>query len=388
METEQLLGIIANSEDSKHQFKANITRSESLAQEMVAFSNSQGGVILIGVTDDGDIAGLTPEDMGRLNQLVSNAATDHMRPPISPFTQNISLPDGMVMVVSVDEGISKPYMDKNLHVYIKSGADKRKVNAREELLRMFQQAALVHADEIPVNGSSVTDLDQEFFDEFFEREFGESLEEQDISRSQILENMNLAKEGKLNISGALLFSSRPQIRLPVFIVKAVAFPGVDIEDEHYIDSQDINGKLSDVFQKVLGFVLTNIRHVQKDQSFNSVGEPEIPRIVFEELIANALIHRDYFVSAPVKVLVFADRIEIISPGHLPNNLTIENIKMGNSNIRNPILASFAPKILPYRGLGSGIKRAIKNYPHIEFIDNRDGNAFKSIIKRPTKGVVE
>lgn len=63
----------------------------------------------------------------------------------------------------------------------------------------------------------------------------------------------------------------------------------------------------------------------------------------EELIANALIHRDYSISAPVKALVFADRIEIASPGHLPNNLTIENIKMGNSNVRNPILVSFAPK---------------------------------------------
>ncbi|WP_228999543.1 ATP-binding protein [Photorhabdus aegyptia] len=86
-------------------------------------------------------------------------------------------------------------------------------------------------------------------------------------------------------------------------------------------------------------------------------------------------------SAPVKVLVFADRIEIISPGHLPNNLTIENIKMGNSNIRNPILASFASKVLPYRGLGSGIKRAIKAYPDIELIDNREGNTFKAIISR-------
>ena len=381
METEELLSIITNGEDSRHQFKANITRSESLAQEMVAFSNSQGGSILIGVTDDGDIAGLQSDDIGRLNQLISNAATDHMRPPISPITQNISLPDGMVMVVSVNEGISKPYMDKNLHVYVKSGADKRKVNAREELQRMFQEATLVHADETPVRGTSVADIDQEFFDAFFEREFEERIEQQDVSRSQLLENMNLAKNGQLNICATLIFGSRPQTRLPVFIVKAVAFPSVDIEDEHYIDSQDIHGKLSDVFQKSLGFVLTNIRHVQKEQGFNSIGEPEVPRIVFEELIANALIHRDYFVSAPVKVLVFTNRIEIISPGHLPNNLTIENIKMGNSNVRNPILASFAPKILPYRGLGSGIKRAIKAYPHIEFIDDRDGNTFKAIIMR-------
>jgi ATP-dependent DNA helicase RecG len=131
----------------------------------------------------------------------------------------------------------------------------------------------------------------------------------------------------------------------------------------------------------MSFVLGNIRHVQKDQGINAPGEPEIPRIVFEELIANALIHRDYFVSAPVRIFVFQDRVEIISPGQLPNNLTIENIKRGNSNIRNPILASFATKIVPYRGLGSGIIRSLKAYSDIEFEDDHDGNQFKVIIKR-------
>jgi ATP-dependent DNA helicase RecG len=106
--------------------------------------------------------------------------------------------------------------------------------------------------------------------------------------------------------------------------------------------------------------------------------------VLEELIANALIHRDYFISAPIRIFIFNNRVEIISPGHLPNNLTIENIKSGNSNIRNPILASFATKLLPYRGLGSGIRRALKAYPNIDFIDDRDNNLFKAII---TKGTI-
>ncbi|MBS9434311.1 RNA-binding domain-containing protein [Photorhabdus hainanensis] len=382
METQELLAIIARDEDSRHQFKADVNNASSLGAEMVAFSNGTGGLILIGVNNgDGSRSGLTREDIGRINQIIANAATNNVRPPINPVTENIQLPDGLVIAVHIEQGISKPYMDTQGYVWVKNGSDKRRVTAREELQRMFQEAALIHADETPVSGTSVADIDQEFFDSFFEGEYGERVEEQGVSRSQLLENMNLAKNGQLNICGTLLFASRPQIRLPVFIVKAVAFPGVDIEDEHYIDSQDINGKLSDVFQKALGFVLANIRHIQNKQSFNSLGEAEIPRIVLEELISNALIHRDYFVSAPVKVLVFADRIEIISPGHLPNNLTIENIKMGNSNIRNPILASFASKVLPYRGLGSGIKRAIKAYPDIELIDNREGNTFKAIISR-------
>lgn len=382
METGELLEIIARDEDSKHQFKGDVNNASSLAAEMVAFSNSAGGLILIGVNNgDGSRSGLTRADISRINQIISNAATNNVRPPINPVTENIQLPDGLVIVVHVEQGISKPYMDTNGYTWVKSGSDKRRVTAREELQRMFQEAALIHADETPVGGTSVEDIDKEFFDSFFEKEYGEPVEDQDVPRGQLMENMNLAKNGQLNICGTLLFATRPQVRLPVFIVKAVAFPGVDIEDEHYIDSQDINGKLSDVFQKVLNFILANVRHIQKEQGINSVGEPEIPRIVFEELIANALIHRDYFVSSPIKVLVFIDRVEIISPGHLPNNLTIENIKMGNSNVRNPVLASFAPKVLPYRGLGSGIKRAIKAYPDIDFIDDRDGNNFKAIIRR-------
>jgi ATP-dependent DNA helicase RecG len=189
------------------------------------------------------------------------------------------------------------------------------------------------------------------------------------------------KEGVLNVSGALLFAKNPSFRLPIFIVKAITFPGIEIHEEKYIDSQDITGKLADIFHKSMSFVLGNIKHVQKDQGINAPGEPEIPRIVLEELIANALIHRDYFISAPVRIFVFQNRVEIVSPGHLPNNLTIENIKRGNSNIRNPILASYATKILPYRGLGSGIIRALRAYPNIDFVDDHDGNLFKAIIKR-------
>ena len=101
----------------------------------------------------------------------------------------------------------------------------------------------------------------------------------------------------------------------------------------------------------------------------------------EEIVANALVHRDYFISAPIRMFVLDDRVEIISPGHLPNTLTIENIKAGNSNTRNPVLASFANQILPYRGYGSGILRALQAYPFIDFIDDKDGNMFKVILMR-------
>jgi len=382
METSELLEIIARDEDSKHRFKADVTNTTSLAQEMVAFSNTLGGMIIIGVSDDGSISGLTRKDMGRLSNLVSNAASLNIKPPINPITENFSLDEGLVKVVHIPQGISKPYMDNNGVIWVKSGDDKRKATSREEIQRMFQGAGLIHGDEIPVSGMTINEIDEKIFSEFYEKQYKEKIEEQELPLKQLFENLNLSKNGTINIAGSLLFGKNNKHRLPAFIVKCVTYPGENIDVENYIDSQDIFGTLKNVFDDTMGFVLRNIRRVQKDQNVNSLGELEIPKIVFEELIVNALIHRDYFISAPVRIFVFSNRIEIISPGHLPNNLTIENIKRGNSNIRNPILATFATKLLPYRGLGNGIRRALQAYKKIEFIDDQDGNSFKVLVLNP------
>lgn len=133
--------------------------------------------------------------------------------------------------------------------------------------------------------------------------------------------------------------------------------------------------------------MRNLRKVQSGQGVNAPGLPEIPPSVFEELLVNALVHRDYLVNASIRLFIFDDRIEIISPGHLPNNLTVEKIRSGISNIRNPILVSYAAKgLLPYRGLGSGIKRALAEWPEISFTDDRDGCMFIATVHR--KGIVD
>lgn len=381
METTELLEVISRGEDSTNQFKADFRNVDSMAAEMVAFSNSGGGRIFIGVTNEGRIAGLTREDMGRLSQLVSNAASQSVRPPINPRTENVAFPDGLVMVITIASGIGKPYMDNTGAIWVKSGSDKRKVTAREEIQRMYQSAGLIHGDEVPANGMTLSDLDMGYFRSFFEKQFGESLEEQEMSLNIILENMNLMRDGVLNVAGALLFAKRQEFCLPAYCVKCISYPGNDIHVSEYRDSEDITGKLGEVFNRSLSFITRNLRHIQRDQNVNAPGELEIPKITLEELLTNALVHRDYFVVAPVRIFIYDNRIEIISPGHLPNNLTIENIKKGNSNIRNPILTSFATKILPYRGIGTGIRRAIKEYRDIEFQDDRDGNTFSVIIHR-------
>jgi len=381
MENIELLDIINRGEDSRRQFKKNVTNVDSLAIEMVAFSNSTGGMLFIGVDDDGSITGLSVEDIIRINNLISNAASQHIKPAINPITENIRTDNGIVILVDVAAGINKPYLDNNGAIWVKCGADKRKATSREEIQRLFQESNLIHADEIPVPGLTAADIDLDYFKDFFQRRFGESLDNQNQPLPRILENMNLLKETSLTVGSALLFAKTPQFKLPAFIVKAGAFDAVDISTTQYNDNRDIVGRLTDVFRQTVSFVLSNLHHVQGDQGINSVGTPEIPAESIEELVSNALIHRDYFISAPVRVFIFRDRVEIISPGHLPNNLTVENIKSGNSNSRNPTLASFANHLLPYRGYGSGIIRALSKYPHIDFLDDREGNLFKVTLKR-------
>jgi len=382
METSELIEVLGRGEDSRHQFEANITNVASLAEEIVAFSNSGGGRIFIGVNDDGSVKGLSKEDISRLNNLIANAASQNVRPAVNPLTENVSHPAGIVLVVTIPDGLTKPYMDSRGVILVKSGANKQPASSREELQRLFQQSGLIHADETPVHGLGVGDIDLTYFGTFFQEQFGETLTEQRLSLPQLLANLNLLSGSSLNLAGALLFARTPQFRLPTCIVKAVAFPGTSVTDDRYLDSRDIAGKLADVYREAMAFIKINTHAIQGDRSVNSVGMPEVPLIVWQELIANALVHRDYFISAPVRLLLFADRVEIISPGHLPNNLTVANIKAGNSNIRNPILASFAAKLLPYRGLGSGILRALRAYPQIEFIEDRPGNLFKVIVARP------
>ncbi|MGA9537137.1 MAG: RNA-binding domain-containing protein [Desulfobacterales bacterium] len=385
MKKSELKAITAKGEDSRLQFKQDIRNVDVLATEMVAFSNSECGRILIGVTDTGDTSGVPRAEVNRINQLISNAASQHVRSPISPMTENVVVgKDRIVIIVTVSKGIDKPYFDRNGIIWLKSGSDKRRVNSKEELRRLFQMSDQFHADELPTQAGPEK-LDQLRFRDFLKSFYQRDLPETPEALIRLLQNMNLATDDeRLNLAGVLLFAERPEWIVPQFIVKAVCYPGNEIHLTEYLDSEDIAGPLARVFEDALAFVLRNMHKIQSGRGVNAPGVPEIPPLVFEELLVNALVHRDYLVSASIRLFVFDNRIEIISPGHLPNNLTVEKILLGNSIIRNPILVSYSAKgILPYRGLGSGIKRAIEVWPEIEFIDDRDGCLFTATVHRET-----
>jgi ATP-dependent DNA helicase RecG len=233
-----------------------------------------------------------------------------------------------------------------------------------------------HADQLPTR-AGFEKFDKLRFRDFLRDVYQLDYPDSAAERLRLLQNMDLATDtGMLNLAGVLLFAERPEWIKPQFIVKAIRYPGNAIHSTEYLDTEDFSGPLGKIFDDSLAFIMRNLHKVQAGQGVNSPGLPEIPLSVFEELIVNALIHRDYLVSATIRLFIFDNRIEIISPGHLPDNSTVDKIRSGISNILNPILVSSVAKgILPYKGLGSGIKRALDDWPEIDFADDQDGCLF-------------
>lgn len=366
-----MLERIGLGEHTRQQFKRTFNSPDALAAELAAFANSGGGILLIGVSDDGSIAGLDAAELRRLNQMLSNASSQHVRPPIHPITENVKTHAGLVMVVTVPNGLAKPYLDHQGCIWVKQGADKRHVTAREELQRMFQRGGLVHADVVPVAGTTSADLDEPAFRRYMEKHYGA-----DTAQAGLPPDAVLQKPGAGRWSGVEL--GRPDAVWPQRWRPA----GPRITDTRYLDSQDISGTLPQQYTEALAFIKRNLHRVQGNQGFNSPGLLEVPEIALQELLVNALVHRDYFTSASIRILVFTDRIDIISPGHLPDSLSIDDIRHGKTNRRNPTLSEHAFRLLPYRGLGSGIPRALDEWPQIELIDEVSGNQFTARVLRP------
>ena len=393
MTKEEITERIAQGEDSRTQFKRGPIGIAKLAAELVAFANASGGAILFGVDDGGKVIGLGAADKKLLNDEISNAANDNVRPAIYPQTEYHTIRGKQILCVTVNEGVAKPYSDKGGNYWMKSGPDKRRITSREELQRILQKSHLLHADEVPVYGTSSKDIDLYHFGEFLEKNYGISaedvLEPGKIDIPLQLRNLGFANEQNLTLAGLILFGKNPQRHAPMNIVKCVSYYGNDMAGSKYRDSEDFRGTIRDMYKSTMQFILRNLRHEQAGQGFNSIGIPEIPEEALQELVANMFLHRDYFMSSPWRVLVFDDRVELTNPGSLPNHLTIEMMKSGVSVARNPLIFTFATKEIPYRGLGSGIKRVTEIAKHVEFVSDEEANFFTAKIYRcePQSGPV-
>jgi predicted HTH transcriptional regulator len=383
MEKIELIEQISNGEDSYTQFKVDITNNDKLAEELVAFSNAKGGVLIIGVSDNNDVVGLSDDDIRRLNQLIGNVINSNITPPITPITEIKTLKDKKLLIVTVEDGSNKPY-STNKGIYLtKAGSDKRKISP-EELKRLFDQSKKLFADEEPVRETDITDLNQQLFDKFLEKydkKLYKELKNNDLDFKRLLQNFDIMRGENLTLAGNLIFGINPQKFNKSFYVDCCYFDGNDISVTKYINERRVYGDFETLYIKATDFIKSNLINKQVDDNFNSNGVPEISHEVIGELVVNALIHRDYHINSSIKIFMFHDRVEITSPGKLFNSLTVEKIKLGTSIRRNQTLDRICNNTLPYTGRGSGIKRALSIDPNIEFINDINKEEFKCIIPR-------
>lgn len=385
----ELLDIISTGETSKVQFKETLPNPESMSREMVAMANSLGGIILLGVKDKiGTVTGLTQEQIEYADRKVAEFA-DNLKPPIYLATEVVKIEDDNgsknVLIVHINEGINKPYKTAQGEIYVKQGSNKRLLTDNAEIMRLFQHSGNLLADEMEVYGTSIDDIDVNKFSKYFKKEFDQTYEALELSYEQALKAKRVLRNNQLTLAGLLFFGKDPQSIKPAFTIKAVSFFGNDIESNYYRNKpEDLKGTIPELFEQAIKYLKSSLHHLQAGQGFNSIGKLEISEIALIELVQNAILHRDYFRNSPIRLLIFDNRIEIISPGNLPNSLTVEDIKFGNPVIRNNQLVAFASHTLPFSGLGSGVRRALAEQPNIELKNDIEGEQFIVTIPRPPK----
>lgn len=373
-------------ETTKVQFKEEFTSQKEIAKEMIAFANTKGGMLILGVEDKtGKLKGLTYDQIQQATRELGNTAQEQVRPTIYIETEVVRTEGKHFFICTVAEGCNKPYKNLQGEIWVKQGADKRRITENAEILGLFQSSGSYQPEKEAEMGSSLNDLEMSYIREYFHKVYGREIEDFNLSLESILQSLSiLTPKGEVTRAGMLFFGRRPQQYEHSVVIKAVAFEGNCIGDTNYLDSRDITGTLPWMFREGMAFLKSYLRHEQKGQNFNSVGILEIPEVVLEELLQNALIHFDLLNHAAIRLLIFDDRIEIINPGCLYGGLEVKDIKLGVSRQRNPLMADLASKTMIYRGLGSGIIRVMKENISIDFMNEESANQFKVIVWRPTQ----
>jgi ATP-dependent DNA helicase RecG len=357
----QVFELIKQGESGSLEFKEEPVRPESLAREMVAFANTFGGIILIGVADDGVITGISK--VAEIEQRVINTARHNVTPALCPTVESVVLEGKSICVVTVGKGTAKPYQTQDGKFLLRVGSTNRQAT-QEELSRLFQAAGLVHFDISPVEGTGFDDLDpvrlQDYWQSCYQIPYG------DLERGEqlnILRNTDilalLEDTWVASVGGLLLFGRQPQRRLPHSAISFAVFDGVTITDE-LLDKKELTGTLPELIDQ--GGALIRL-FLPRPSTVNGLRreEPEkIPLKVIREALVNAVCHRDYsLVNRKIQIFVYRNRVEIRSPGCLPNTLTLEKIRYGNSAARNLFLLKYLDNLRYVDGLGRGIPMILR-----------------------------
>lgn len=369
-----LLEIIRNGENSGVEFKRDDIQNHDLAKELVAFANLEGGIVLLGVEDDGSVSGITRNDP---EQFVMNACRDKVRPGLIPFYEVVKdvEPGKDVAVVRVSRGFDVHTLwhhNKNAY-YIRVGTQSREPTP-EELGRLFQQRGSFRAELRPVSGATLADLDMRRLSNYFAYVRGQDAPDinEESAWKCLLFNTEIMVEDGITVSGILLFGRTPNRFLPQAGIDAVAYPCVE-KDYAARERAALRGPMSPLLNDAgeiveAGLVEQAIAFVQRNTPIGGQLEeggarreslPAYPVEAIREAIVNALVHRDYLLSSTdIELSIYEDRLEITSPGRLPNGITPARMLTGCRAARNQLIKDVMRDYGYLEHSGMGVPRKI------------------------------
>ena len=378
MNRSQLLELLLNGENSGLEFKRDDIQPRRLAGEIVALLNLEGGHILLGVEDDATTSGLTRQPK-EAEEWVMQIARDQIQPAVIPYWETIEVEDGVIVgVVSLPaDAPDKPYKVKSGASWVtrvRVGTTTRDAS-REEEERLYQQSGWLRYGLKPVLGTSPDDLDPRRLKDYFIRIRGEhSFPMDDADQfERLLLNLELVTTSagytSATVDGLLLFGENLERFLPQSGVRAICYQGAE-PDYAVRAEEDIRGPLTPlgsggdliepgIVDRTWDFVRRNTTSTARLEGAQRQERREYPEEVLREVLVNALVHRDYsIVGTDVMLSIFSDRLEIQSPGRLPNTVTIEGLRSGMRYARNQTLVNVMRDYGYVDARGMGIRNKV------------------------------
>jgi ATP-dependent DNA helicase RecG len=355
MTADEIRQLASQGEGQQLEFKRSLAELETASRAVVAFANTDGGVILFGVRDSGEIIGV---DIGQTTkERIANHITGVTDPVVYPSVEFITVENRFVIVVQVSQSNNRPHLVRG-RAYKRVGAADIEMS-RDEYEQVLLTRVSSQFDRQVVVNAKYTDLDEERIRWYLtQRAHKRGIVAPDTPLADLLIGIGAVVEqsGQLipTRAGMLLFGFDPQAWIPQSQVRIARFHGASTA--HFIDRADLRGTLPEMIDAAEQFIRRNTRLAAKIVGFRRREVTEYPFEAIREAICNAVCHRDYRIEgADVRIMIFSDRIEVNSPGGLPPGVTLDNIERKHV-LRNPLLAGYLYDIFYIEKWGTGISR--------------------------------
>ena len=363
MTSKELKQLIKKGESQTLEFKDERIHPRSLAETLAAFAAADGGIVLIGLADNGSVTGVSNFEQARDNLIYEAAGRNHCEPQIQPIeVEKVETTDGKIVIA-----VTVPADFETLHsvagkYFLRVGSRNEPLTPRELRRLMFSRGE-VSFERLACEKVKLNDLDNKLINRYIRKHEEHTGRPLNLSKEEFLVNLGCASKNGETMptnAGVLLFHQDPQLYLLQSQLLCVRFRGTDVIE--YLDRKEFRGPLPELVDQATRFIKTHMRMGGRIPGIKRVDYPEYPEVAFREAIINAVIHRDWSIEGEfIRVFMFDDRIEVLSPGRLLPPITIKAMQNGEveSRLRNPIIVEVFDRLGGYiEKLGTGIRRMI------------------------------